>query len=86
VGVDRHLDLISLEVLDGVGCSGVVLEVSVLNIGYQRHIGRQNYISNTRYQVSRYGTKYQTLNQTSYQMKNIHVIAYINHMKLLKQV
>jgi len=36
--------------------------------------------------ISRYGTKYQTSNRTSYQMKNIHVIAYRNHMKLLKTI
>ena len=30
--------------------------------------------------ISRYDIKY----WTSYRMKNIHVIAYINHMKLLK--
>ena len=34
--------------------------------------------------ISRYGTKYRTSNQTSYGTKNIHVIAYINHMKLFK--
>ena len=33
--------------------------------------------------ISRYGTKYQTSNRTSYHM-NIYVIAYINYMKLLK--
>ena len=44
----------------------------------------------TRYQISgdisQYGTKYRTSNRMSYQMKNIHVIAYINHMKLLKSL
>jgi len=34
--------------------------------------------------ISRYDTKYRTSNHTSYQTKNIHVIAYINHMKLFK--
>ena len=34
--------------------------------------------------ISRYGTKYQTSFRTSYTMKNMHVIAYINPMKLLK--
>ena len=34
--------------------------------------------------ISRYGTKYRTSNWTSYQMKNIHMNVYINHMKLLK--
>ena len=34
--------------------------------------------------ISRNGIKYRTPFRTSYRMKNIHVITYINHMKLLK--
>ena len=59
--------------------------IVVLNIGYRRHIDRQNYIPDTGYWVIyRDMVHYRTSNRTSYRM-NIHVIAFINHMKLLEE-
>jgi len=61
----------------------MLLQHSVLNIRYRRYIGWQ-IIYRISGDILWYDTKYQTSFRTSYQMKNIHVITYINHMKLLK--
>ena len=57
--------------------------INILNIRYQRYIGWQNYILDIGW-IYRDMIQYWTSNRTSYQLKNIHVIAYINRMELLK--
>ena len=79
--VQTHLRLLSLrvfiEVLEPDNTISSKITPSVLNIGY-RPVKLY-----TGYQIPgdilRYGAKYRTSN-----WMNIHVIAYINHMKLLK--
>jgi len=57
---------------------GIFIAGSVLNIGYRRYIDRQNY-NRIPGDISWYGSKY----SMSYRMKNMHIITYINHIKLV---